>query len=273
MNGAEEKIKGIERFKAFNQFGIKYRLYSPEAYGPRPLLLYLHGGGRTGDDNISQLREFGPVLFSEQYPEMYIMAPQCQDNPNRGEKKLFNSFENTTFFLDYGWSRKTLAAICDIIRVMIADGKVNPNKIYVTGMSLGGAGSIRMMSVGGDLFTAAVPVCPTMGPESYNILSGLTDAKIWVASAYLDQSLYRHKYITDAIMSLREKGNRNAHLTLFSPEELAKAGIPSDPEGDLIKKLRENHEVSQLVYRDVNGILSWLVSQTKNFIPAKEESK
>lgn len=257
------KIPGAQRFEACTEFGVTYRLYTPQANGPRPILVYLHGGGVTGCYNVRQLGEFGPITFSQQYPEMYIMVPQCQDDPNRGEKKLFTSFADTTFFTEYGWSRKYLASICDILRKMIAQGQVNPSKVYVTGMSLGGAGAIRMMSVGSDLFTAAVPVCPTMGAESYNLLCGLSHAKLWVASAYLDQCLYRHKYLMAGIVALRDAGNKDAHITLFSPEELETVGIPLDASAELSVRIRDNHECSQLVYRDSHGIMSWLVSQTK----------
>jgi len=41
----------------------------------------------------------------------------------------------------------------------------------------------------------------------------------------VDHTIYRHKYIVDGIMALRDAGNQNAHLTLYSPEELAAFGI------------------------------------------------
>ena len=66
------------------------------------------------------------------------------------------------------------ASICLVFVIlsgsMIADGKVNPKRVYVTGLSMGGAGNLRALSVGSDLFGAAVPICPTMTPETYGIL-------------------------------------------------------------------------------------------------------
>ena len=58
---------------------------------------------------------------------------------------------------------------------------------------MGGGGTLRALSVGSGLFAAAVPICPTMTPETFNILKSLVDTKIWVAAAYVDHTIYRHK--------------------------------------------------------------------------------
>lgn len=256
-------IVGAEQFEAMEKYGVNYRLYTPKAHGPRPLFLYLHGGGRKGTDNWQQMTEYGPIKLMEEFPEMFIMAPQCRANCDPNKLHQFGSFEETVVYKDCEWSRSYLSDIADIIREMIAEGKVNEHKIYVMGMSLGGAGAIRMMSVAGNLFTAAIPCAPTMCLESYNTLCGLTDARIWIASSYIDQNLFRHKYIVDGITALRDGGNQNAHYTLFSPEELEKYGIGNTEGMTTEQRLRENHEVHVLALNDEHGILSWAVSQTK----------
>ena len=49
--------------------------------------------------------------------------------------------------------------------------EVDGRRVYVTGMSMGGAGTIRAMSVGAGLFAACVPVCPSMTPETWSCRS------------------------------------------------------------------------------------------------------
>ena len=47
-------IKDVDSFRAIEENGVHYRLYEPEAFGPRPLVLFLHGGGECGEYNRIQ---------------------------------------------------------------------------------------------------------------------------------------------------------------------------------------------------------------------------
>ena len=126
---------------------------------------------------------------------------------------------------------------------------------------MGGAGTLRAMSVGAGLFAAAVPVCPTMTPETFGILKGLVHAKLWIATSYVDHTIYRHKYIVDGILALRDAGNRDARLTLYSPEELQKYGIATDPDLPYPELFSQNHMSWVPTYHDEHGIMSWLTEQ------------
>ena len=262
----EERCEGLEVFDAKRDGNIIYRLYTPKAVGPRPMILFLHGGGNGGDDLITHIAaDYGCIQFAEKYPDFYIMAPQA---PERDMKAFLARFPKMDFAHSdqtgpYGWYRAYLAEICDLIRSMVADGRVDARRIYVTGMSMGGAGTIRAMSVGAGLFTACVPVCPSMTPETFHILKGMVHEKVWVATSYVDHTLYRHKYIVDAIMALRDAGNRDAHLTLYAPEELEKYGIATDPDLTMKELMWANHWSWVPTYHDEHGIMSWLTSQVR----------
>ncbi len=259
------RCEGLERFAIGRWHGVIFRIHEPRAAGPRPLLLFLHGGGNGGDDLITHVAaDYGCIQFAEKYPDFFILAPQA---PERDMKEFLAAFPKKTFAGSdmsgpYGWYREYLAEICDMIRHMIADGRVDGSRIYVTGMSMGGAGTIRAMSVGAGLFAAGVPVCPTMTPETFGILKGLTHAKLWIATSYVDHTLYRHKYIVDAVLALRDAGNRDAHLTLYAPEELEKYGIAADPDLSMKELMWANHWSWVPTYHDEHGIMSWLTSQT-----------
>ena len=73
-----------------------------------------------------------------------------------------------------------------------------------------------------------------MTPETFSILKGLTHTRIWVTCAYLDHTYYRHKYIVDGIMALKDAGNRDARLTMFTPEDLEKFKIKTGRNGQLL---------------------------------------
>lgn len=263
----ETKTEWADLFDAIIENDVHYRLYTPVASGQRPLVLFLHGGGECGIDNWMQMvGTLGAARIAEDYPDAYVMAPQAPAgglNIQSGAVKMPRTFAESDIRGESGWHRKYLANICDIIRSMIADGKVNPDRVYVTGLSMGGGGTLRMLSVGNDLFAAAVPICPTMTPETYKILCGLVDTKIWIATAYVDHTIYRHKYIVDGILKIRDAGNNHARLTLYSPEELEKYGLSTDPNISLEQKFSQNHSSWILVYNNEEGIMDWLMSQTK----------
>lgn len=260
-----------DKFARIEEGRVMYRLYTPEASGPRPMILFLHGGGNGGhegerDNQKHIITDYGPVNFAENYPDVYVMAPMAVEarrdmskmNMNRG---FASSDANNV--PGYGWSREYIALVLDIIRRMVAEGKVDGKRIYVTGMSMGGAGTIRAMSVGSDLFAAAVPVCPTMTPETFSILKSIR-RPVWVTSAYIDHTLYRHKYLVDAVMYLRDHGNNNAHLTLFSPEELEKYDIAITPDLPYPRLFSENHASWVPTYKNEYGIMSWLLNQARD---------
>lgn len=267
------KTRTMDEFEAFSEEEVLYRLFTPKMGGKRPLILFLHGGGnggtKEGRDNIKQLKaDYGPVNFAEHYPDCYIMAPQCIEipfgpmGPGGGIAKQTFMDDGSGLATETSWNRIYLAKVCNIIRRMVEEGKVDEKRIYVTGLSMGGAGTIRAMSVGAGLFTACAPVCPTMMKETYDILRTMK-APVWVSTAYVDHTIYRHKYITDAIMQLQNEGNKNAHLTLYSPEELAEYDIAITDDMDLRARFGENHQSWVLTYHDEKGIMSWLLNQVK----------
>ena len=259
-----------EKFAAYEEGNVLYRLYAPEARGPRPMILFLHGGGNGGyegerDNNKQIMADFGPVNFAEKYPDLYVMAPMAVEA--RRDMRTFNpnirfARSDSMNVPGYGWCREYLGQVCDIIRRMIAEGKVDEKRIYVTGMSMGGAGTVRAMSVGADLFAACVPVCPSMSPETFSILKSIR-RPLWVTSAYIDHTLYRHKYLVDAVMYLRDNGNQEAHLTLFSPEDLEKYDIAITPDLPYPRLFSENHASWIPTYNNEYGIMSWLLNQVR----------
>ena len=148
--------------------GVHYRMYEPECMGKRPLVLFLHGGGECGEDNELQLTgTLGALRLAERWSDMYIMAPQAPSG-NLGMQEMFEVMKKrgnpfsadmgiTPFSLkgERGWNRDYVAKVTDIIRKMISDGKVDENRVYLIGMSMGGGGVLQTISVAPDLFAAA----------------------------------------------------------------------------------------------------------------------
>ncbi|MBS7315690.1 MAG: prolyl oligopeptidase family serine peptidase [Clostridiaceae bacterium] len=274
-----------DEFTREEESGVHYRLYTPQGSGPRPLLLFLHGGGEGGDDNDRHLSQlYGAPVWAERFPEMYVMAPQAPRNENTLRSILiephetvegdpFQALVNGNFRVfkrpacrDRGdWTRQLLYQVCQIIRGMIAEGKVDPRRVYVTGLSMGGAGSIRAMSVDRDLFAAALPVCPMTSDDTFHELNALGNSKICIATSYLDNLFERNKYLLDGIMKLQDEGNRHADMVIFSRQEIQAYGIGMEPGTTLAEQLMMNHAAAWiLAYNNEHGLMNWLTSQVKD---------
>ena len=274
-------IEGADEFKPMEENGVLYRLYEPEADSPRPLILFLHGGGESGYDNLIQLTgTLGALRLAQKFQDMYVMAPQAPggtlDMYENFEvmKKRGNPFQVEIGMVPFalkderGWSRHYLGKVCDIVRKMIKDGKVDPKRVYVIGMSMGGGGTINCVSTAPDLFAAAVPICPSMNGESYGQLLHWPNVPIWISSAYMDHQHGRHAYILNAFNKLWDEGRdrKDARYTLYLPEELAEYGIGTT-EGISAKELdAENHNSWILTLHNEKGILDWMVSHVKNIL-------
>ena len=127
-----------------------YYLYYPEDYEVRkeekfPLLLFLHGGGESGDSLASIKRNGPPKLITEgkKFPFL-LLAPQ---NPHKRK----------------WWNTKALMQLLDTI---VAENRVDPNRIYLTGLSRGGGAAWELAVQYPEKFAALAVVCG-MAPVPY----------------------------------------------------------------------------------------------------------
>ncbi|MHB1319028.1 MAG: carboxylesterase family protein [Anaerolineae bacterium] len=242
--------------------GVAYRLYTPEGPGPHPLVLFLHGGGEGGTDNWLQLvGTLGAAAWTERYPDAMVLAPQ---NPVPWDviRASIPAQAGAAPRLP-GWSTDTLAVVASLVRGLIAGGRADPAKVVVTGMSMGGAGTLRMLAHHGELFAGAAPICPSMNEETLPYLKGLVEMPVWISSAYRDTFPTRHLQIVEGIEHLQAAGNRNAHYTLYTAEELAAYGLGCHPGLTDEQRWGENHHSWVLTLNNAYGIMDWLMAQRR----------
>ncbi|MDB2606781.1 prolyl oligopeptidase family serine peptidase [Zobellia sp.] len=148
-----------------------YYLYYPEGYEENPeekypLLLFLHGGGESGDSLVYVKRNGPPKLIQrgKKFPFM-ILAPQ---NP---QKKMW-------------WNTRSVMQLLDTI---VANNRVDENRIYLTGLSRGGGAAWEMAVQYPQKFAAMAVVCG-MTPLPY---ASWIDKKmpIWVFHGEEDESI------------------------------------------------------------------------------------
>ncbi|MCQ2435387.1 MAG: prolyl oligopeptidase family serine peptidase [Clostridia bacterium] len=162
---------------------LPYRAYLPSDYSPDkkyPLLLFLHGFGECGTDNMQQIRVLGGankmVELAVECDRLIVIAPQCLANPAR-----YNWVP-----IDQKWktgSREltpeptiSLAAAKKLLDEYIAMDSVDEDRVYISGISMGGYGTWEMLARWPEVFAAAVPVCGSGIPS---LAYKLTDIAIW----------------------------------------------------------------------------------------------
>lgn len=116
-----------------------------DAEGPLPLVIHFHGA-QQGAHAKSPLRysNNGTVWA---YPENQAKNPCHVLVPSNG-----NSYTSA-------WTAGHIQNTATIVRQMIDDGLVDPNRVYVTGYSMGGTGTMQFLSEFPDLVAAAAPIC------------------------------------------------------------------------------------------------------------------
>ncbi len=273
---ADITVRDEVLFGKHSEGDVLYRLYEPKASSPRPLILFLHGGGECGTDNLLQLTgTIGAISLAKRFPDMFVLAPQAPDY-GIGMQEMFAKMMATgdpfrvcvgaptnISFGDRGWNRDYVGRVCDLIRKMIAEGRVDAARVYVIGMSMGGAGVITTVSSAPDLFAAAVPICPSMNGDSYPLLENWPEVPAYIATAYIDHQAGRHAYILRALTKLWERGRKDLRYTLFTPEELEQYGIVAAPTLSEKEIRAANHNSWVLVLHNEYGILDWMISHRK----------
>jgi len=274
------KTAYADDFEAIEKNGLRYRLYSPKAMGPRPLVVFLHGGGEKGSDNWKHMvSTIGAAKLAERYPAAYVLAPQApaeekiapasnsvvrtdmtpMERLAMGNDRPFHYPDN---FTSKDFSHELLANLEYTIREMIAEGKVDPKRVYITGISMGGAGTLRAIGVSKDLYAACAPICPFIDDEIYYNLAN-SAIPTWVSIPYMDHVFERVMYVADGVIAAKRNGNKNMKLTIYSRDELERYHIGSDPGTPMTAKIGQNHSAWILTYNNEYGILDWLMNQVK----------
>ncbi|MEO0446247.1 MAG: LysM peptidoglycan-binding domain-containing protein [Verrucomicrobiota bacterium] len=179
----------------------RYLLHLPSSYaGSRetwPLLFYLHGRSIRGND-LSLLKRYGPPMFLDKEPDFpfVVVSPQLPDR---------------------SWPSGSLLELLDEVQ---ATYRIDPQRVYLTGVSLGGGGSWYLAASDPQRFAALVPLC---GYAGTSIAPKLTRLPIWAFHGEMDEitPLEPHLQLVNAV---KATGSKLAHLTI----------IPDGTHGDII---------------------------------------
>ena len=163
-------------------FSFHYVEYLPADYDEEntyPLVFFLHGAGERGEDPDVAMRHGYMKHVREQgaeYPFIFI-APQCP--------------------MDKYWGCYTESLIA-FLEDMIATHAVDEDRVYLTGLSMGGTGTWMLAMACPEKFAAIAPICGT----------GIC----WYGEALKDVPVYAYHGDADAIVPVAESVNMVARV-------------------------------------------------------------
>lgn len=153
---------------------LPYRMLYPEDYNTDisyPLVLFLHGGGERGNDNEKQLIHGVKAFLNPEYRSKYpciVIVPQCPADWYWASVK-FNRSEyplKLDFNYDYEITEGLKSAI-ELTKCIRKVESVDKNRVYITGLSMGGMGTFEAVFRFPEMFAAAAVVCGGGDEEAY----------------------------------------------------------------------------------------------------------
>ena len=174
---------------------LRYLLYLPKGYGQNkeekwPLILFLHGAGERGN-HLELVKKHGPPKLIEQGKEFpfVIVSPQCP--------------------ADSWWTEMLdgLTALLDEIQSKYA---VDPDRVYLTGLSMGGFGTWALACRHPERFAAIVPIC---GGGEWFLATRLKNVPVWAFHGAKD-SVVPPRESTEMVDALQRAGG-DAQLTVY----------------------------------------------------------
>ena len=214
---------------------LAYRLLQPMTVDPKqryPLVVFLHGSGERGDDNEKQLIHGVPEFLKPENRKecpCFLIAPQCPEG-----KRWVEVDWGAESSVQPKEPSEPMALLLGLIEQLPKDYPIDPKRIYVTGLSMGGFGTWDIIARRPDLFAAAAPIC---GGGDENTAPRIAKIPIWAFHGSKDPTV---------------KVSRTLHMI----EALKKAG--GDPGYTIYPG--EGHASWIPAYRDPQ-LMKWLFAQ------------
>lgn len=239
--GAIEDRTEAREFTGAGGGVLRYRWAekTPADGGPVPLVFFLHGAGERGDNNVSQLHHGVSDIVA------------WLDSNEAGFKFVAGQVPSGKRWVEVDWGStahsmpaepsETMGLLLEFMDTLLADATTDTNRVYATGISMGGYGTWDLVSRRPEVFAAALPIC---GGADVAQASRIADIPIWTFHGSKDTSVpvIRSRSI---LIALWQAGS-DAHYREY----------PDAP-----------HDVWTRTYRDAE-VLSWFFSQTKDGRPA-----
>jgi predicted peptidase len=139
-----------DRAITINATEYHFRVFTPKGWSKKrksPVILFLHGAGERGDDNLAQTKVgIGPAILRQQESLPFIVVlPQCPRN---------------RWWTEPDMQAQALKPLDQTIKEFNGD----PKRTYLTGLSMGGYGAWIMAASNPSMFAALAVVCGGVRP-------------------------------------------------------------------------------------------------------------
>jgi len=151
-----------------------YKLLAPAdlpAGAKLPLVIYLHGAGSKGDDNAKPVAETLPALLAKaelrrRFP-CFVLVPQCKDGTTAdGRPNNWVNWEGQKDNPPAKWEKadaqpsdQLRGAMLALAEVLQKNQAIDQDRVYLTGLSMGGSGAYGWAAWSPDHFAAAIACC------------------------------------------------------------------------------------------------------------------
>ncbi len=159
-------VRTVDKFEkrqhAFESTTLPYRLCVPDFYDPEqcyPLVLALHGAGERGTDNQIHIdvhrmaTSWADSANQKKYP-CFVVAPQCPENNRWADADWSPGFHRISLVP----VSDEVLTVMDMVDSLIQEFSVDTNRLYITGLSMGGQGTWDILARYPTTFAAAIPM-------------------------------------------------------------------------------------------------------------------
>lgn len=176
---------------------MPYRLFVPVGYSAEkkyPLVIWLHGAGSAGTDNVGQLSldnrlgtHFWATPENQAKHPAFVLAPQSAGGWD----------DNTS-----GGLSRELKLVLEILEIVRKNYSIDSARIYVAGQSNGGIGAWGLITKKPGLFAAAVPLC---GAGNSKLALRAARTAVWAFHGEKDDTI-PVRYAREMIGALKQAG-------------------------------------------------------------------
>ncbi len=248
---------------------LKYNLFIPKNYDlskSYPLVLFMHDAGTTSTEPTTTLVQgLGAVIWAspsdQAKHESFVLAPQYST-------QVVNDNSEATDDLDI---------TVNLVNSLTSQYRIDKNRLYTTGQSMGAMMSIAMDIKYPDLFAASFIVA---GQWDSTKVKPLAQDKLWIVVSQGDTKAYPgENAITAALEKEGAKVSRAVWNGRATTEEFAAAVQKMEAEGNSINYVAlkkgtvvspgqtddggSNHPNTWRIAYTIEGIRDWIFKQHK----------